>query len=137
MSYQPFQRTALPAAALLWAGLCACASAQTSPSEAMNKEFPAGVSSLSAQGVEAAVTNGLFRARFADGVQMRYQFKGQYLYLDTSRCARDTGRWTAQDGQLCVEFRQFPSGCSEIRQEGEYLWLKRASTGEVIRLARE
>ena len=74
MSYQPFQRTALPAAALLWAGLCACASAQTSPSEAMNKEFPAGVSSLSAQGVEAAVTNGLFRARFAGGVQMRYQF---------------------------------------------------------------
>ena len=131
MLYQPFHRAALPSAALLWAGLCACASAQTGPAEAMHKEFPPGVSSMSAQGIESAVANGLF------GVQLRYQFKGQYLYLDTSRGARDTGRWTAQDGQLCVEFRQFPSGCSEIRQEGEYLWLKRASTGEVIRLARE
>ena len=137
MLYQPFHRAALPSAALRGAGLCACASAQTGPAEAMHKEFPPGVSSMSAQGIESAVANGLFRARFADGVQLRYQFKGQYLYLDTSRGARDTGRWTAQDGQLCVEFRQFPSGCSEIRQEGEYLWLKRASTGEVIRLARE
>lgn len=101
------------------------------------QDFPADATVPPAQTLATALSEQVFRARFADGQQLRYQFKGGFLYVDTSRGGRDTGRWQVQDGQLCVEFRQFPSGCAEVRQNGEGLWLRRTSTGEVIRLARD
>lgn len=106
-------------------------------SAAPAQEFPADATVPPAQALAAALSEQVFRARFADGQQLRYQFKGSFLYVDTSRGSRDTGRWQVREGQLCVEFRQFPSGCADVRQNGEGLWLRRNSTGEVARLARD
>lgn len=126
-------RRAAAAAALCLLGLAAARAQPATPGQ----EFPADATAPPAQALEASLSEQVFRARFADGQQLRYQFKGGFLYVDTSRGGRDTGRWQVREGQLCVEFRQFPSGCAEVRQNGEGLWLRRASTGEVIRLVRD
>lgn len=101
------------------------------------QDFPADATVPTIQALESALSEQVFRARFADGQQLRYQFKGGFLYIDTSRGGRDTGRWQPRKGQLCFEFRQFPSGCADVRQNGEGIWLRRTSTGEVIRLMRD
>lgn len=101
------------------------------------QDFPADATAPTIQALESALSEQVFRARFADGQQLRYQFKGVFLYVDTSRGGRDTGRWHAREGQLCVDFRQFPSGCADVRQNGDGLWLRRTSTGEVTRLMRD
>ena len=101
------------------------------------QDFPADATAPTIQALESALSEQVFRARFADGQQLRYQFKGVFLYVDTSRGGRDTGRWHAREGQLCVVFRQFPSGCADVRQNGDGLWLRRTSTGEVTRLMQD
>ena len=100
-------------------------------------DFSADATASTSQARESAWAEQVFRARFADGQQLRYQFKGVFLYVDTSRGGRDTGRWHAREGQLCVDFQQFPSGCADVLQNGDGLWLRRTSTGEVTRLMQD
>lgn len=129
---QKLRRTA----ALAGGGLMAVALSHAQPAP-QAADFPADALPPSAQALESALSERVFRARFADNQQLRYQFKGGYLYVDTSRGGRDTGRWQARDGQLCVEFRQFPSGCAEMRQTRDGLWIRRTSTGEIVRLVQD
>ena len=103
---------------------------------AMSAEFPAEAQASSDQQLKESLSGHSFKASLKDGTGWRLQFKGDYIFADISSGARDTGTWHIKDGKLCTEYRLFPSGCSEVRSLEKDVYLKRGSTGEVVRLER-
>jgi hypothetical protein len=97
-------------------------------------DFPAEAQALSAQQLKERLGGHSFKATLKDGTGWRLQFKGKYVFADISSGARDSGTWRIEEGKLCTEYQRFPSSCSEIRGLENMLLLKRASTGEVVRL---
>jgi hypothetical protein len=96
-------------------------------------EFPAHASTPSARELADKLADKVWRAQFANGSSGRYDFRGQYLYVDLSTGGRDNGPWRTEDGRLCAEFRgRFPSGCSEARFHQGQLIIRRASSGELV-----
>lgn len=96
--------------------------------------FPEGVTVPTASALKAALAGRVFRATYANGAAVRYEYRGDYLYVNTAQW-RDSGTWRVEDGKMCVDFRgTFPSGCAEARMLGDALWFKRATTGEVVQL---
>lgn len=107
----------------------------SSPEPVKMAEFPAGATVPKAQELADRLANRVWRAQFANGQKARYDFQGQYLYVDISTRARDVGVWRTDDGMLCAEFRgRFPSGCSDARIVEGKVWFRRASTGELVSL---
>jgi hypothetical protein len=96
-------------------------------------EFPAAASMPTAQELADKLSGKVWRAPFANGAAARYDFRGQYLFVNLSSGASDNGRWRAEDGRMCVEFRgRFPSGCTEVRLHGGKPVFQRAATGELV-----
>lgn len=96
--------------------------------------FPEGVTLPIAQDLKTALAERIFKAKYANGMTVRYQFKGDYLYVDAGRRS-DSGPWRVEDGKMCVDFRRtFPSGCVQARMLVDAVWFKRATTGEVVQL---
>lgn len=54
--------------------------------------------------------------------------------IKTSRGYRDTGKWRAEEGKVCVEMTRSAASCSDMRLVGDVLYMKRASNGEVVEL---
>lgn len=106
----------------------------TSLEPAKPAEFPAGATVPTAAELSGTLANKVWQAQFANGQKARYQFKGDYLYVDLSSGASDTGKWSVEDGRLCAEFRRFNSGCSDVRMQEGKVWFKRASNGEIVGL---
>lgn len=99
-------------------------------------EFPSEAQAIAAQALKDRLSGRVFKARLHDQTGWRLQFKGDYIYLNISTGASDSGRWHTEDGQLCVEYQQrFPSGCSVIRASDSVIYLQRGSTGEVVVLS--
>lgn len=98
-------------------------------------EFPSGARTPAAPELAEKLGEKVWKAQFANGSTGRYEFRGQYVYVDLSSGARDNGRWRTEDGRLCVEFRgRFASGCSDVvLHEGRPVF-RRATTGELITL---
>jgi hypothetical protein len=68
---------------------------------------------------------------------MEYNASG-FVFVNIGTGARDTAKWHAEEGRACFEFRgAFHSGCSEFRVVGDGLYLKRASTGEILALEKK
>lgn len=97
-------------------------------------EFPPEAQPIVAQALKDRLSGRVFKARLHDHTGWRLQFKGDFVFVNISSGASDSGRWRTEDGRLCVDYQRFPSGCSDIRASDSRLFLQRASTGEVVAL---
>lgn len=125
-------RNAFLASAMLGAALSACA--QDAKVSTMAAEFPPEAEPIVAQALKSHLAGRVFKARLYDHTGWRLQFKGDFIFVNISSGASDSGRWRTEDGRLCVDYQRFPSGCSDIRASDSRIYLKRASTGEVVTL---
>lgn len=100
-------------------------------------DYPPEAQVITAQALKDRLANHVFKARLFDRSGWRLQFKGDYIYLNLSSGASDSGRWRTEDSRLCVDYQRFPSGCSDIRATDSAIFLKRGSTGEVVALVIE
>ena len=101
-------------------------------------DFPAGAQVPGAPELAGRLSGHTYVAKLANGVTWRMEYNTSgYMFINISTGARDTAKWRAEEGRACFEFRgTFPSGCSEFRVVGDGLYLKRASTGEILALER-
>ncbi|MEO5698417.1 MAG: hypothetical protein ABIQ60_14925 [Burkholderiaceae bacterium] len=105
---------------------------------AMPTEFPADAAPLSASELRDALSGKVYRARIANGDTWRLEYKPNgYYFVDVSNGYRASGTWYTEDGKLCGERRDAPMACSEMRRAGDVLYMKRASSGEVVALNRQ
>ena len=118
--------------------LVAC-SAHAQQSGQMVTEFPPGATNNDSKAIHAAFADKVLFTTYANGIKVRYEFKGEFLYLNVSNGASDTVKWRIDDAKLCTESisGRFPNGCSESRLEGETIWVKRFANGEVVKLAKD
>lgn len=100
-------------------------------------EFPEGAQALPAAALSERVSGKVYGARLAAGPTWRMDFKGNgFVFLDVSTGARDSGKWRAEEGRMCFEFRgPFGTSCAAMRATADSLYLKRESNGEVLLLA--
>ena len=55
-------------------------------------------------------------------------------YMEMSRGRSSNGKWRIDDGKLCTELYTANSGCNEVRTQGELLYYKRITNGEIVTL---
>lgn len=114
--------------------LPALALAQTS----VPTDFPPDAVVLTDQGLQQRKAGKVFRATLANGQTWRLEYKANdYVFLNTGSGHADNGKWSAQGGQLCIEWNRSPSGCSETRATADAVYVKRSSTGEVVAMRPE
>lgn len=98
--------------------------------------FPGHALLPTATQLHALLAEKTFSVRFENGVQARYQYKGDYVYINVSTGAAAHGKWTTEAGRLCFEAVKgpFPSSCAEVRTSEGKIYIQRAHTGEVVTL---
>lgn len=100
---------------------------------ALPTEFPADARPAAASDLRTLLAGNAFHVRPAEGTSWRIDYKSNgYAFLDTGSGFRDSGVWRVEDGRLCTEWRKARSGCSEVRVQGDAIYVKRASNGEVL-----
>lgn len=98
-------------------------------------EFPSEAAPITADAIRSRIGNKVFNLQWAGGAPFRVEYKSSgYAFLNVSSGARDSGKWTAEDNRLCVQWDRFPSSCSEVRGGKDGLYLKRTSNGEIVML---
>ncbi|MBS0435589.1 MAG: hypothetical protein JSR75_12000 [Proteobacteria bacterium] len=108
----------------------ATASAPTLPTD-----FPPDVQAVEPAVLQDALSGKVFRVQPARGAGWRLEFRPNgYAFINTTNGQADSGRWSVQGTQLCVQWQSLPGGCSEMRLKQDALYLKRASNAEVVAL---
>jgi hypothetical protein len=96
-------------------------------------EFPAGAKVLTSEEIKSTLSGKTFTVSPADGTTWRLEFKDSgYVFLDTSRGYRDSGKWRIESNQWCTDLQKTGTACTELRLNGEILYYKRAANGEVV-----
>ena len=118
------------AVAALWLG------AGTLPAHAQasaEQDFPAEAQTLSASELDTRLRGKVYKATLASGVGWRSDYKASgYVFVNMTSGASDTGKWRAEDGKVCVEYRgRMRSACNEVRAIGQALYVKNSATGVV------
>lgn len=99
-------------------------------------DFSEGSARPTAAELSSHIAGHVFVAKVANGTtwRMDYGSSAGYVFVDLGNGARDTAKWSAEDGRICHQFqRTFPSGCNEYRLVEGQLYLKRNS-GEIVKL---
>ena len=109
-------------------GLCAVALLGACATSPVLTEFPAGAQALDARAIQAALAgksfqSGTFLVGFGADQSLSGALGGR----------ADSGTWRAEDGRVCTQFRIFPSGCGELRQASDGLYVRRVN-GQVTKL---
>jgi hypothetical protein len=100
----------------------------------MPTEFPAESVVLADEALVQRMAGKVYRAKLTDGATWRIEYKGNgYAFLNTGSGFSDSGKWSAQGGQLCSQWGRASSGCLETRATGDAIYIKR-TTGEVVAL---
>lgn len=128
----------------VWCLLCLLAALATpalraQPAADAMPPWPADAQIVSAETLRQLLAGRTFQARLTNSNGWRFQYQGDYLFVDLASGARDKGRWHTTDGRSCVTYEgRFPSGCSEMRAgPGGVVYLRRNSTGEIVTLRQE
>jgi hypothetical protein len=115
--------------------LCLLLPTAAAAQQALPVEFPADVSTPSAQALREHMAGKVFKAQPAKGPGWRLEYKASgYVFLDTTAGFRDTGRWHVEETRLCAQWERSPSACSEARLQGAVVYINRVSNGEVVAL---
>ncbi len=107
--------------------LPALASAQP----ALQTEFPKAATPLESGALQKLLTGRSFTVSQAVGSEMRLQYRDTFAYINIGNRA-DSGKWRVEGSAVCVDWRVFAAGCSEVRVDGDVIYTKRASNGEVL-----
>ena len=67
---------------------------------------------------------------------MEYSRLG-HLFVDVGTGFKDDGPYRVEGSQVCVTLRRSGASCSEYRVDGDAVYLRRASNGEVLTLVRQ
>lgn len=106
--------------------LCAGAMAQVVTT------YPEGAEPLTQESLRTALADKVFTVNPAQGNPWRWQFnENGYFFINAGNYS-DSGKWNTKESSVCVNSRR-NSGCNEIRQKDNVLYLKRDS-GEVVAL---
>lgn len=118
---------------LLMLSVPAIASAQPQ----MQIEFPADATPLGAEAVNTQFAGQTYTVQPFSGPGWKLQFNSAgFVFINLSSGPSDKGTWRAEDRQLCITWKRFPGGCSEVRLLGDSIYLKRTS-GEVVQMSRQ
>lgn len=98
---------------------------------ALQTEFPKSAAPLETEALKKLLTGRSFLLTPAAGSPMRLQYRDSYAYLNIGNRS-DSGKWHVEGSAVCIAWQVFPVGCSEIRVDGDTLYTKRASNGEVV-----
>lgn len=102
---------------------------------ALPTEFPPDAAVVEDAALRDHLAGKVFRGQPASGPGWRLEYKSNgYAFLDTTAGFRDTGRWSVEQSRLCAKWERASSGCSEARMKAGIVYVKRASTGEVVAL---
>ncbi len=105
------------------------ASAQT----ALPTEYPEGAVALNGDVIREQLAGKTYTVKPSDGTTWRLEFKADgYVFLDTSRGYRDSGKWRIDVNNWCTEMQKTGPGCSELRRKGEVFYYRRISNGEIV-----
>ena len=99
-------------------------------------DFPGGAAVVAADDLQKKLTGRVFQMKYANGTDVRLEFKDTYAYVN-SGSSSDSGKWRTEGSKLCIEWQRFPSGCSEVRTVAEALYLKRFANGEIVQLVQK
>lgn len=109
----------------------ALAAAQSAPPT----EFPSAAQAVEPAALQAALTSKVLRVQPAQGAAWRLEFKTSgYAFLNVGTGFSDTGRWSVEGSQLCMQWQRAASGCSEARLLDSSVYIRRTSNGEVVAL---
>lgn len=98
-------------------------------------EFPADATTPNAGELRARLAGKAFKAKLSSGIGWRLDYKENgYAFVNVSSGFADKGQWRVEDGKLCSDWNKAQSGCSDVRLHGDSVYVKRSSTGEVVRL---
>lgn len=111
--------------------LCLLLPALALAQPALQTEFPAGAVPLEPAALQKLLSGRVFLVVPAAGPPWRLQFNESYAYINVANRS-DSGRWRVEGSAICMDWRIFPSGCSETRRDGDTVYLKRSTNGEVV-----
>jgi len=97
----------------------------------LQTEFPQGATQLSAEALQKLLTGQTFLISQAVGLDMRIQYKERYAFINIGQRS-DSGGWRVEGSSVCIDWRMFPKGCSEVRLKDDIIYLKRGSNNEVV-----
>jgi Protein of unknown function (DUF995) len=103
--------------------VCAQAAAPT--------EFPAEATPMAAEALRELLVGKTFVLKPVAGDEVRLQYQSDFAYINIGRVS-DTGKWRIDGTSVCYEWKKIPVGCSEHRQSGNLVYVKRYSSGEVV-----
>ena len=96
-------------------------------------DFPAESPKPSADMLKQRLSDKKFVLRESRGnFQIEYKANG-YFFGSTSAGFGFSGKWRTEDGKLCSQLNGEPMTCSEVRERGDGIVVKRQS-GEVVSL---
>ena len=99
-------------------------------------EFPDGAAVVAADDLQKRLTGRVFQMKYANGTDVRLEFKETYAYAN-SGSRPDSGKWRTDGSKLCIEWQRFPSGCSEVRTVADALYVKRFTNGEIVQMVQK
>jgi Protein of unknown function (DUF995) len=94
-------------------------------------EFPAEATPIAAEALMELLVGKTFVLKPVAGDEVRLQYQSDFAYINIGR-ASDSGKWRVDGSSVCYEWKKFPIGCSEHRQSGSVVYVKRYSSGEVV-----
>ncbi|MDO9075777.1 MAG: DUF995 domain-containing protein [Rubrivivax sp.] len=97
----------------------------------LQTEFPKTAKPLESEALKKLLTGRTFLISQAAGSEMRLQYRDTYAYINIGNRS-DSGKWRVEGSAACIDWQVFPAACSEVRVDGELIYTKRASNGEVV-----
>ncbi len=111
--------------------LCLLLPALALAQSALKTEFPAAAVPLEPPALQKLLSGRVFHVAPAEGSPWRLQFNDTYAYINVGNRS-DSGKWRVEGSAVCMDWRFFASGCSEARRDGDTLYVKRSTNGEVV-----
>ncbi|MCP5270618.1 MAG: hypothetical protein H6932_05235 [Burkholderiaceae bacterium] len=104
----------------------------------MATAFPPAAAALEPAALQARLVGQVFRAVDAQGRDWRMEYSRLgHLFVDVGTGFKDDGPYRVEGSQVCVTLRRSGASCSEYRVDGDAVYLRRASNGEVLTLVRQ
>lgn len=94
-------------------------------------DFPPTATTLAPEALRERLEGQVFSIKTAALPAYRLEFRKSYAYINSGR-GDDSGAWRIEGSQLCIDWRRFNAGCSEVRLAEGVLYFKRTANNEVV-----
>lgn len=94
-------------------------------------EFPGDAAPLASEALRQRLIGKVFHVQPVIGAPLRVEYRDTYAFVNVGNF-NDSGKWRIEGSSICVDWKRAPPSCSDARQAGDILYVKRASNGEVV-----